>query len=115
MKRKSTKLEPQRRFTIPDNTPLVQPSQVISGQWEPGLILHACPITKEGRNFFDLNDEKLMAVINPEEGDGAGLASSQGSNQNELPEEELDSMGAREFGEILCEKTATSGWAAAQL
>ena len=36
MKRKSTKLEPQRRFTIPDNTPLVQPSQVISGQWEPG-------------------------------------------------------------------------------
>ena len=45
MKRKSAKVEPQRRFTIPDNTPLVQPSQVISGQWEPGLILHACPIT----------------------------------------------------------------------
>ena len=55
MKRKPTKVEPQRRFTIPDNTPLVQPSQVISGQWEPGLILHACPITEEGRNFFDLN------------------------------------------------------------
>ena len=67
-----------------------------------------------GRTFFDLNDEE-NAVINPEEGDGAGLASSQGSNQHELPEEELDSMGAREFGEILCEKTATSGWAAAQL
>ena len=31
-KRKPTKVEPQRRFTIPDNTPLVQPSQVISGQ-----------------------------------------------------------------------------------
>ena len=29
MKRKSTKLETQRRFTIPDNTALVQPSQVI--------------------------------------------------------------------------------------
>ena len=29
MKRKSTEVEPQRRFTIPDNTPLVQPSQVI--------------------------------------------------------------------------------------
>ena len=42
MKRKSTKLEPQRRFTIPDNTPQAQPSQVIGGQWEPGLIcMHA--------------------------------------------------------------------------
>ena len=84
---------------MPDNTPLVQPSQVRSGQWEPGLILHACPITEEGRTFFDLNDEKIIAVINPEEGDGAGLASSQGINQNKLPEEELDSMEAREFGE----------------
>ena len=45
-----------------------------------------------------MNDEKLIAVINPEEGDSAGLASSQGSNQNELPEEELDSMEARKFG-----------------
>ena len=113
MKRKSTKVEPQRRFTIPDNTPLVQPSQVVSGQWQPGFILHACPITEEGRTFFDLNDEKLIAVINPE-GDGAGLACSQSSNQNALPEEELDSMKAREFGEKLCEKTATH-WAAAQL
>ena len=49
--------------------------------------MHACPITEEGRNFFDLNDEKLIAVINPEEGDGAGLANSQGSSQNQLPEE----------------------------
>ena len=99
MRRKTTKVEPQRRCTIPDNTPLVQPSQVISRQWEPGFILHACPITEEGRTFFDLNDEKIIAVINPEEGDGAGLASSQGINQNKLPEEELDSMEAREFGE----------------
>ena len=60
-----------------------------------------------------MNDEKLIAVINPE-GDGAGLASSQGSHQNELPEEELDSMEAREFGEKLCEKTVTD-WAAACL
>ena len=97
MKRKPTKVEPQRRFTIPDNTPLVQPSQVISGQWEPGLILHACPITEAARTFFDLNEEKLIAVINPEDGNGAGLASRQGSNQNELPKEELDSMEAREF------------------
>ena len=75
--------------------------------------MHACPITEKGRTFVDLNDEKLIAVINPE-GDGAGLASSQGSNQNELPQEELGSMEAREFGEKTCEKTATD-WAAAQL
>ena len=82
-------------------------------KWEPGLILHACPITEKGRTFVDLNDEKLIAVINPE-GDGAGIASSQGSIQNELPEEELDSVESREFGEKLCEKTAAD-WATAQL
>ena len=75
--------------------------------------MHACPIREEGRTFLDLNDEKLTTVINPE-GDGAGLASIQGNNNNELPEEDLDSMEAREFGEKLCEKTATD-WAAAQL
>ena len=112
--KKVDQVEPQRRFTISDNTPLVQPSQVISGQWEPGLILHACPIIEKGRNFFDFNDEKIIGIINPEEGDGAGLASSQGSNQNELPEEELDGMEAREFGEKLCVKTGTD-WATAQL
>ena len=113
MKRKSTKVEPQHRFTITDTTPLVEHSQVISGQWEPGLILHACPITEGAITFFDLNDEKLIAVTNLE-GDGAGLASSQGSSENVIPEEELDSMEAREFGEKLREKTATD-WAAAQL
>ena len=75
--------------------------------------MHACPITDEGRTFFDLNDENLIALIN-QEGDGAGLASSQGSSQNELPEEESDSLEAREFGGKLCEKSATD-WAATQL
>ena len=103
MKRKSTKVEPQRRFTLPDSTPLVQPSQVISGQWEPGLILHACPITEEGRSFFDIKDEKLVGSISPE-GDGAGSASNQGSNHNELPEEEFDSTEARGFGKQCARK-----------
>ena len=75
--------------------------------------MHACPITEGAITFFDLNDEKLIAVTNLE-GDGAGLASSQGSSENVIPEEELDSMEAREFGEKLREKTATD-WAAAQL
>ena len=60
-----------------------------------------------------MNDEKVIAVINPE-GNGTGSAVSQGNNQHELPEEELDSMEAREFGEKLCDKNATD-WAAAQL
>ena len=54
--------------------------------------MHACPITEEGRTFFDSNHENVTAVINPEEGYSAGLVGSQGSNQNELPREELDSM-----------------------
>ena len=67
-----------------------------------------------GRKDFDVNDEKFIAVINPEEGDGAGLASSQGRSQNQLPEEDLDSMEAHAFGEKLCEKTVID-WTAAQL
>lgn len=56
-----------------------------------------------------------MGVINSdEEGDGAELAGSQEYKNNmELPEE-LDSMEAREFGERLCEGTA-SDWSAAKL
>ena len=69
--------------------------------------MHACPITEEGRTFFDSNHENVTAVINPEEGGGARLDSSQGSSQNQLPEEELDSTEAREFGDKFCEKTAT--------
>ena len=61
--KKVDQVEPQRRFTISDNTPLVQPSQVISGQWEPGLILHAYPITEEGRTFFAMNPNQ--SVVSP--------------------------------------------------
>ena len=46
-------------------------------------INFTCMPNNRGRTFFDLNDEKLVAVINPQEGDGAGLASSQGNNQND--------------------------------
>ena len=51
-----------------------------------------CMPNNRGRKDFDLKDKKLIAVINPEEGYSAGLVGSQGSNQNELPREELDSM-----------------------
>ena len=43
---------------------------------------------------------QMVAVINPEVGSGAGVASSQNqmTANEELPEEELDSMEARKFG-----------------
>ena len=101
---------------MPDDTPLVQPSQVVSGQWEPGKVLHACPLTKEGRLLLGMKELQQVGVIDPiEEGSSAGVADNSGSGKNmgELPQEELDSSEAREFGEKLCEKTAKD-WAIAQ-
>lgn len=47
---------------------------MLNGQWEPRLILHACPITEQGKR--SLNDEQLLCALNSieEEGGGAGLA-----------------------------------------
>ena len=55
-------------------------------------------------------------MINREEGSGAGVTSNQNqmTDNEELPEEALDSVEAPKFGEGLCEKTATD-WSAAQL
>ena len=72
-------------------------------------------MTEEETTFFDLNDEKLVYVIDPEEG-GAGLASTQSNNKNELSEEKLDTMESRGFGEKLFEETAiNTDWAAARV
>ena len=74
-------------------------------------------MTEEGMEFLGLKENPRVAVINPEaEGSGAGLAGSQdnGNISVELPEEDIDRMGAREFDEQLCEKTS-SDWAEAQL
>ena len=116
-RRLSKIVEPNRRFSIPDETPLVRPTPVISGQWEPGLVLHACPITEEGRSLLGLVGKQTISVINPEdEGGRAGVVGNPdpSDNNEELPEEEIDSIEAREFGEKLCEKTA-SEWAEAQM
>ena len=79
----------------------------MSGQWEPGLIIHACAMTEEGQEFLSLDKKQIVAVINPEEDidSVAGLAGSQNQNNNEeLPEEEVDSEEARQFGERNCAK-----------
>ena len=98
VKRKTTLVETQGTFAVTDETPLVPPtSQVVSGQWEPGKILHACPMTEEGQILLGLKKSLMVAVISPEEeGGSAGLANSQNPSQNgqtpnndkELPEEE---------------------------
>ena len=60
--RQSTTVEQQRRFAMPDNTPLIEPtSQVDSGQWEPGRIWHACPITEEGRTFLGMREKQFIS------------------------------------------------------
>ena len=97
-KRKSTAVEKQRTFAVPDDTPLIhQTLQAVGGQWEPGLILHACPMTEERQRFLGLRENHMVAVINPLEGSGTGVASSQNqvTANEELPEEELDSIEAR--------------------
>ena len=95
----------------------MRPTSVISGQWEPGLVLHACPIIEEGRYLLGLIDKQTITVINAEdEGGSAGVAGSHHptDDNEELPQEELDGIEAREFGEKWCEKTA-SEWAEAQM
>ena len=115
-KRLSKIVVPNRRFAIPDETPLVRPTSVISGQWEPRPVLHACPITEKGRSLLDLIEKQTISVIHPEDvGGSVGVAGNLNpTDNNELPEEEFDSIAAREFGEKLCEKTA-SEWAEAQM
>ena len=101
---------------MPGDTPLVQPSQVVSGQWEPAKVLHARPLTKEGRLFLGMKKTQQVGVIDPiEEGSSAGVADNSGSGKNmeELPQEEIGRLEAREFGEKKCEKTAKD-WAIAQ-
>ena len=83
---------------MPDDTPLVQPSQVVRGQWEPRKVLHACPLTKEGR-LFTMKKMQQVGVIDPiEEGSDAGVADNSGgsgNNMEELPQKELDSLQAK--------------------
>ena len=64
--------------------------------------------------ILGLRENQMVAVLNSEEDSSAGVANShiQTTANEELPEEEFDSMEARKFGERLCEKTA-SDWSAA--
>ena len=106
-------------YAVPDDSPLTYPdeSSVVHGQLEPGLMLHACPMTEERRKLPGSRSKQDVAVINPGEGgDSAGAGAEAGQNDAgllEIPEEEFNSEAACEFGENLCQKTVKD-WAAAQ-
>lgn len=98
-KRQYVAVEPPSRFAVPDDTPLVQPSQIVinSGQWEPGKVLHACPLTKEGRLLFGMKNIQNVGVIDPiQERGSAGVTdiSGGGNNNKELSEEQTGSLEA---------------------
>ena len=115
------RIESPREYSIRDDSPLCEPEEnkVYSGQLEPGLVLHACPMTKEGRKFLDQGSIQDVAVINQDRGGSSGgaIAGTQqddsAASPSSSPEEELDSEAACAFGERLCQKTAKD-WAAAQ-
>ena len=63
-----------------------------------------------------MKELQRVGVLDPiEEGSSAGVVDNSGSGNDieELPQEESNSLGARELGEKLCEKTAKY-WAIAQ-
>ena len=105
-------------YAVPDDSPLTYPdeSSVVRGQLEPGLMLHACPMTEEGTEFVGSRSKQDVAAINPGEGgDSAGAAAEAGTIDAgllEIPEEKFNSEAACEFGEHLCQKTVKD-WAAA--
>ncbi|CAN0140185.1 unnamed protein product [Ectocarpus fasciculatus] len=73
------KVETKGTTVWPDNTPLIDPrDMVISGQWEPGFILHACPITEVGRKRLGIKPSQQVYAITPGEGGSSAGGSSAG-------------------------------------
>ena len=87
----------------PDDSPLTYPdeSSVVRGQVGPGLMLHACLMTEEGRGLLGSRSKQDVAVITPGEGgDSAGAATEAGpidAGLLEIPAEEFNNEAACEF------------------
>ena len=94
--------ENKKAYTIRDDSPLSFPAESVvrSGQLEPGLTLHACPMTQEGRELLHLRLKHEVAVINPEEGGSrASTAAGAGNTDraagpSDFSEDEPDSEAA---------------------
>ena len=82
-------------------------------------MLHACPMTVDGRIFLYSESNQDVAAINQEgSGGSAGVIAGPGQGNHaaeplDIPDEELDNNAAYAFGEQLCQKTAKD-WAIAQ-
>ena len=108
-------------YTIRDDGPLCDPDEdkVLNGRLEPGLVLHACPMTVEGRIFLYSESKQDVAVINQEgSGSSAGVRAgpeqeNQAAESFDTPDEEFDNDAAYAFGEKLCQKSAKD-WTIAQ-
>ena len=91
--------ERPRVFEIRDDGPLSEPeeSKVFSGQLQPRLVLHACPLTKEGRVFNTVGSKQEVVVINLDEGRSSAVAVATGQDDSgggpsEVPDDELGSV-----------------------
>lgn len=114
---------------VRDDSPRVEQDNVavVSSQWEPGLVLHAVPMTEVGKYLLRINQKQKIHVIQSEEGASniggnssgpiAGNSDVQGVGEAQNPTPapvsphgfgEWNSKEAKEFGERLCEKTATT-------
>ncbi|CAN0091892.1 unnamed protein product, partial [Sphacelaria rigidula] len=75
-------------------------TDVVCGQWEPGLCLHACPVTEVGKYLLHKTAGPDVLVITDGE---AGSAEEDGSG---TPAPTLEAAEACNFGERLCAKSA---------
>lgn len=97
--RESTAGESQRRFAVLDDTPLrdLQPVRARAD------YAHMSYMTEKGRNSLSLEDQDLLAVLNPD--DEGGIADAVGSPDldvnADIPYEHVHS------DKVLCEKTAS--------
>lgn len=98
------KIENESATAWPDNTSLIdQRETVVSGQWEPGLLLHACPITEIGRKILGIEPSQHVLTITPGGGSSAGgsnaVPGTDVSGQNHFDEEAgLSRVASVRFG-----------------
>ena len=114
--------ENKRVYAIRDDSPstFLAKNVVRSGHLEPGLMLHVCAMTQEGRELLHPKFKPEVAVINPEGGGSRAGAAAVAGNTNraagpsDFSEDEADREAECEHRETLCQKTSKD-WATAPL
>ena len=94
---KETMRSSDERTCVPDGTRLVDPGNtVVSGQWEPGLVLHAVPITEVGRRLLGLKSEQVHAITSGggSSSGGGGSSSGGGGSSSAVPSGAVPVTGA---------------------